>query len=60
MPLYEFYCSQCNKKFEELCNSSVKNTRCPDCGKESARVFSTFRSSGTSGGSCSSPAGGGG
>ncbi|HED23687.1 MAG TPA: zinc ribbon domain-containing protein [Firmicutes bacterium] len=60
MPLYEFYCSECGKKFEELCSSSVKKVRCPSCGKESARVFSTFRTSGTSGGGCSSAASSGG
>jgi putative FmdB family regulatory protein len=60
MPLYEFYCSRCDKKFEELCSSSVKKVCCPDCGKESARVFSTFRTSGASGGSFSSPVSSGG
>ena len=31
MPLYEFYCPQCRKKFEELCRTSLDSVPCPRC-----------------------------
>ncbi|MFO7952098.1 MAG: zinc ribbon domain-containing protein [Bacillota bacterium] len=43
MPLYEFYCSTCQKKIEELCSSGVECISCPSCGKNAGRVMSTFR-----------------
>ena len=42
MPLYEFYCPQCGKEFEELCRTSVENMPCPQCAAESKRVLSSF------------------
>ena len=54
MPLYEFYCPQCNRKFEELCAASREQLPCPACSAESKRVLSTFRAGGGgSGGKCS-------
>ncbi|MGI6614955.1 MAG: zinc ribbon domain-containing protein [Dethiobacteria bacterium] len=69
MPLYEFYCPQCDKRFEELCRGTTENLPCPQCATESKKVLSTFRAgrgglgseaaassrcSGCSGKSCSS------
>ncbi|MFA7157886.1 MAG: zinc ribbon domain-containing protein [Kiritimatiellia bacterium] len=44
MPIYEYECTQCKKRFEHL----LKNSRdvpaaCPGCGaKKVSRVFSSF------------------
>ncbi|HAH96864.1 MAG TPA: FmdB family transcriptional regulator [Firmicutes bacterium] len=64
MPLYEFICASCGKKFEELCRTSEQtDVRCPACGSEkAARQLSAFACKGggsscggsCSGGSCSS------
>ncbi|MBI2251559.1 MAG: zinc ribbon domain-containing protein [Armatimonadetes bacterium] len=67
MPIYEFKCSHCNNKFEEICASDleIKDLTCPNCGnKELKRLISLFSSSrgsltqgenfGDSGSSCSS------
>lgn len=43
MPLYEFYCPECQKKFEKLCRSLVDKYDCPACGEPSRRVLSLFR-----------------
>ena len=66
MPIYEFKCSSCNKKFEELVPMDKRDAvRCPDCGKEVERVyegacvFSTTNCKGSSAcsGSCANCAG---
>jgi putative FmdB family regulatory protein len=44
MPLYEFFCPQCQKKFEELCRTSRESVPCPQCAAESKKVLSAFRS----------------
>ncbi len=64
MPLYEFICASCNRRFEKLCRqNTVSDMECPQCGKSARRVFSTFQTakkgsdeigSGSSCGSCSS------
>lgn len=46
MPLYEFYCPQCDKKFEELCRGATDRLPCPQCAAESKKVLSTFRAGG--------------
>ncbi|MFY9114170.1 MAG: zinc ribbon domain-containing protein [Dethiobacteria bacterium] len=57
MPLYEFFCSKCNRRFEQLCSSGHKEgIECPQCGSEAKRVFSTFCCKSGSGGS--GPSGG--
>ena len=63
MPIYEFRCKKCDKKFEELVFSlnSEKKIICPQCGsKESERLFSHFssKSSGSLTTSSCSPRGG--
>jgi putative FmdB family regulatory protein len=45
MPIYEYKCAKCGKKFELFRNMSdrEKETRCPGCGAESVeRIFSLF------------------
>ena len=35
MPLLDFQCSQCEKKFDELVYSSeMDKVKCPECGKQ--------------------------
>ncbi len=60
MPLYEFYCSDCLKRVEELCSSDIVSIKCPACGKDAGRVISNFRTgrSSTGGGTASSSCGG--
>lgn len=45
MPIYEYVCEGCNKKFEKLVKSmsSTEAAVCPKCGsKKTARQFSAF------------------
>lgn len=66
MPIYEFYCLQCEKEFEKLVmGGNSRAVDCPDCGTaEVEKMFSTFaiKSSsgftGSRGGGCSSCASG--
>jgi len=66
MPLFEFRCKKCGKKFEELVMSSSRDEdiNCPRCGsKRVEKLMSAFASgSGEKGGSDSScaPSRGGG
>ena len=50
MPIFEFRCKNCNKKFEELVFSAsfdVDEIICPDCGTKNAeKLMSAFCSSG--------------
>ncbi len=59
MPLFEFYCERCEKKYEELCSSEQNTLQCPDCGKEAKKVFSLFRTGGPAGGGTASSGCGG-
>ena len=73
MPVYEYRCELCSKKFDILHKSSLSEEiiMCPSCGSlENKKVFSTFAAQSSSGsdfGSCSDgscdmpgmPAGGG-
>lgn len=57
MPLYEYKCSDCDHKFEELVKSGEQKIICPNCRSEKVqKAFSTFAASvsgGTSsGGGC--------
>ncbi len=43
MPIYEYACEKCSIEFEELLNSSEKDTYfewhpCPNCGEKAARI----------------------
>lgn len=49
MPLYEFVCSKCEKRFEELIRSQEEQNalRCPECGERRVtRVPSVFAAHG--------------
>lgn len=55
MPIYEYQCTQCGKKFEALRSISVDDSelKCPKCGAEHPqRAISMFTTSGSSGGTC--------
>lgn len=46
MPLFEFFCKSCGKRFEEFCRDYKENeASCPQCQKKAPKVFSTFASS---------------
>lgn len=55
MPIYEFECKPCNKRFEILVSlSRIAEVKCPDCGLDDIeRVMSMF-SARTTGGDGSS------
>ena len=43
MPIYEYRCTDCGHFFEKLMsNSSVKNPDCPQCGKQTNKLLSSF------------------
>jgi putative FmdB family regulatory protein len=45
MPLFEYYCSTCRTRFEELVRvpTTGEGATCPQCGRENVpRVLSTF------------------
>ena len=43
MPLYEYQCTACGHRFEQLMSSSsVKDPACPTCGKATEKQLSTF------------------
>lgn len=55
MPLYEYKCSDCGHKFEELVQSSTQKIVCPACKSETVeKTFSVFAASTSGGGSSSS------
>ncbi len=41
MPIYEFICKHCGYTFSTLCKVG-EEVRCPRCGGETRRVFSSF------------------
>ena len=65
MPMYEYQCSKCEDRFEELVTGAEDEASitCPSCGSDKIfRVMSTFSShcggsSGRAGASCSSSRG---
>jgi putative FmdB family regulatory protein len=56
MPIFEYRCSECGAKFEELVfGRGQHSTACKSCGsREVNRLFSTFaaQSSSSNGGAC--------
>ena len=60
MPIYEYTCSSCKTKFEQLVRSMKADDepqKCPQCGSEkTARSLSVFAVSSTAGGSPASDA----
>ena len=63
MPMYEYYCSSCRTRFEQLVRVAGEGERapCPECGRPDApRVLSTFATvRGGDGASLAGAAGGG-
>lgn len=60
MPLYEYICQQCGKRFEVLqrMGSTAEGLSCPSCGAaEVTKALSTFASSVSAGGGGSLPCG---
>jgi putative FmdB family regulatory protein len=50
MPIYEFRCSGCKKRFEKLCvmGETGEGLTCPNCGAvKPTRVMSSFKSVGS-------------
>ena len=45
MPIFEYFCNDCQKKFEELSSSKPsENGKCPKCkGKNTQKLISTFK-----------------
>jgi len=43
MPIYEYRCNGCGKKFEELVSGTATELACPACGsKETQKLLSVF------------------
>ncbi|MCP4685282.1 MAG: zinc ribbon domain-containing protein [bacterium] len=60
MPIFEFKCSDCDHKFEDLVPNSETRLKCPKCGSENTgKLMSTFAASAPGGGpaapSCGAP-----
>ena len=57
MPLYEYYCTSCDSKFELIrpMSRSDEDAPCPGCNSEAQRAISVFAavSKGSDGGSAS-------
>lgn len=56
MPLYEYKCRKCSRKFEKLRGmfDNDEDVKCPECGgKAPERVFSVFGAVTTGGAGCS-------
>jgi len=47
MPIYEYLCSNCKRKFELMrpMSEAAETGVCPDCGGSSPRILSTFAAS---------------
>jgi putative FmdB family regulatory protein len=37
MPVYEFECEECSRRFEELTGSDTRSLPCPECGSARTR-----------------------
>ena len=40
MPLYEFICTECKNKFEDLISVDDPNSKCPKCNGDSEKLIS--------------------
>ena len=40
MPLYEYACKKCNKRFEIIQSIGADSAKCPDCGSECKKLVS--------------------
>ena len=57
MPIYEYKCQKCGKKFElfQRLGATNEGVSCPECGTpKPIKQFSVFSSSGTSSSECES------
>ncbi|MEI6093326.1 MAG: zinc ribbon domain-containing protein [bacterium] len=41
MPLYEYACKKCNKRFEVLQNIGTDSAKCPDCESDCEKLLSS-------------------
>ncbi len=59
MPVFEYKCADCGRKFEELVSSADETVNCPSCKSSNAeKQLSTFAASSGSSGSampCGAP-----
>jgi putative FmdB family regulatory protein len=56
VPLYDYLCESCGKKFEEFRNLAERhNAPCPVCGKPADKQLSGFFTSGGSGSASRDP-----
>ncbi len=39
MPILQYHCPRCGKKFEELVKSHEEEVLCPDCGERAERCY---------------------
>ncbi len=39
MPVLQYHCPKCGKKFEELVKSHEEEVNCPDCGEKADRCY---------------------
>jgi putative FmdB family regulatory protein len=44
MPIYEYFCDKCNKKFEQLrpVSKAGEDSECPTCHSKAKKVLSMF------------------
>ena len=40
MPLLQYKCEKCGKRFDELVRSYLDEVKCPDCGGNTSRDYS--------------------
>jgi putative FmdB family regulatory protein len=52
MPVYEYGCASCDRRFETLETISAhgQEVECPDCGHRAERLISSFAAISTNGG----------
>ena len=55
MPLLQYKCVKCGKKFDELVRSYLDEVKCPDCGGDTVRDYSgeVFSATGKASKKCS-------
>ncbi len=55
MPLLQYKCPKCGKRFDELVKSHLDKVVCPDCGGETVRDYAgtMYSMTGKSSGKCS-------
>ncbi|MBR6703221.1 MAG: zinc ribbon domain-containing protein [Clostridia bacterium] len=55
MPLLQYKCQECGKRFDELVKSYLDEVKCPDCGGATSRDYSgdMFSSTGKTNKKCS-------